>query len=329
MAKRKRRFYSKKNELIKKSQESAMAAIQAFNNPLITFKSETFIVLMVIAWTYLLHAYYRQENIEYRYFDQKNNRKQYKKTTHGAYKHWSLETCLSYFKCPLDPAIKDNLIFLIGIRHEIEHQMTTKIDEMLSSKFQACCINYNKTIKNLFGNEYGLDQTLPVSLQLFSLGEEVIDQLVEAENLPKNIIEFVSDFEGNLSSIDDPRYSYKVIYLRDNVNHENQANIAYRFVSEDSDEGKEIHNILIKNNKYKKLTEAQVIEEIKKAGYKKFTKTAHQNFWKQSWKDAETRNHNEEAKRYGEVVINKMWMWYKETWIPKVKEFCKNTGSFT
>ena len=47
-----------------------MNAVQTFNNPLTTFKTETFIVLMSIAWTYLLHAYYRREHIEYRYFSQ-------------------------------------------------------------------------------------------------------------------------------------------------------------------------------------------------------------------------------------------------------------------
>ncbi|HFD2289043.1 TPA: DUF3644 domain-containing protein, partial [Legionella pneumophila] len=59
---RKRSVFSIKNELIKKSQEAALAAIQLYNNPLITFKSESFIVLMNIAWTYLLHAYFRKNN---------------------------------------------------------------------------------------------------------------------------------------------------------------------------------------------------------------------------------------------------------------------------
>jgi len=78
--KRERRFFSLSNELIKKSQESALAAIQVFNNPLITFKSESFIVLMNIAWTYLMHSYYRKEGIEYRYYKQNFKRKKFYKT---------------------------------------------------------------------------------------------------------------------------------------------------------------------------------------------------------------------------------------------------------
>lgn len=45
---RHRRVGSIKTELVNKSQESALAAVQVFNNPNITFKSETFVVLMVI-----------------------------------------------------------------------------------------------------------------------------------------------------------------------------------------------------------------------------------------------------------------------------------------
>ena len=95
-----KRVASIKNELIKKSQECALAAIQIFNNPLITFKSESFIILMNIAWTYLLHAYYREKKIDYRYYDQKTKRKKFHKTSKGAYKHWELETCIKNENCP-------------------------------------------------------------------------------------------------------------------------------------------------------------------------------------------------------------------------------------
>ncbi len=63
-----RRGPSIKRELLLKSREAALSAVQTFNNPLTTFKAETFIVLMVIAWTYMLHAYYRREGVEYRYY---------------------------------------------------------------------------------------------------------------------------------------------------------------------------------------------------------------------------------------------------------------------
>ena len=67
-SKRRRRIKSVADELIYKSREAALAAVQIFNNPQINFKSEIFIVIIIIAWTYLLHAYFRKNKIEYRYY---------------------------------------------------------------------------------------------------------------------------------------------------------------------------------------------------------------------------------------------------------------------
>jgi hypothetical protein len=36
---------------------AALAAVRTYHHPRARFKSQTFIVLMTIAWTYLLHGY--------------------------------------------------------------------------------------------------------------------------------------------------------------------------------------------------------------------------------------------------------------------------------
>src|ERR1044071_1110189 len=119
MARKKRSIGSMRQELVTKAREAGLAATKVFNDPLITFKSETFIVLMVIAWTYLLHAYYRSRRIDYRYYDQGPKRKRYHRTKHGAYKYWELERCLNEAASPLDQDTTNNLRFLIGLRHEL------------------------------------------------------------------------------------------------------------------------------------------------------------------------------------------------------------------
>ena len=103
---------SVKKELLFKSREAALNAVQTFNNPLTTFKTETFIVLMVIDWTYLLHAYYRQEEVEYRYYVMGPRRRKFDRTKSGAFKYWELEHCLNEARCPLDRPTKSNLRFL-------------------------------------------------------------------------------------------------------------------------------------------------------------------------------------------------------------------------
>jgi hypothetical protein len=123
---RKRRFGSLANGLLKKAREAMLTAVQIFNNPHVEFKSELFIVTTIIAWTYLLHAFYRRKRIEYRQFTPGARRRHFLRTKFGAIRYWSLEECLACHDCPLEEIVKNNLRFLIGLRHEIEHQMTTR-----------------------------------------------------------------------------------------------------------------------------------------------------------------------------------------------------------
>ena len=59
-------------------------------------------------------------------------------------------------KCPLTKGMKDDLEFLIELRHEIEHRSASRIDDAVSTQIQACCINFNEVIKAQFGPQYGL-----------------------------------------------------------------------------------------------------------------------------------------------------------------------------
>jgi hypothetical protein len=171
LAKRTRTIGSLKRELVLKSQEAALTAVKVFNDPLIKFKSETFIVLMVIAWTYLLHAYYRSQRIEYRYCELKTGgkRRRFDRTKTGHIKYWELERCLSDSQCPVDRDTANNLRFLIALRHEIEHQMTLALDSYLSARYQACLLNYAEYVRRLFGPKFSIDQHLTYAIQLVEL----------------------------------------------------------------------------------------------------------------------------------------------------------------
>ncbi|MDD3436190.1 MAG: DUF3644 domain-containing protein [Candidatus Gastranaerophilales bacterium] len=317
MARKQRTCFSYTEELLKKSQEAALSAVCIFNNPNIEFKSESFIVLMNIAWTYLMHAYYRKNNIDYRYYTTKGQtkRKFYDKTKRGAYKYWELERCLNDKKSPIDKATKDNLIFLIGIRHEIEHQMTTQIDHLISAKFQACSMNYNQTIIKLFGKKYGLSDKLQIAIQFFGFSDEQTKQLVDFKDVPQNIIDFIADFENELSAEDlsNPKFSYKVIYVRENANRSGQADKAYRFIDEKSAVGKEIQNILVKPGKEAaKYKPKQIVELMRKKGYTDFTIRKHTEIWQKA-------NAKNKKLNYGVELEDGQWYWYY-SWFLRVEQ---------
>jgi hypothetical protein len=318
MAKQRRKIGSIKNELITKSREAMLCAVQIFNNPNIVFKSESFIVLANISWTYLLHAYYKDKKIDYRYYKQKVQRKKFDKTKHGAYKYWELERCLNDKKCPIDKISKTNLFFLIGLRHEIEHQMTTRIDDFLSARFQACCLNYNHYIKKLFGDKYGIDKHLSFSLQFSSISDEHVKQLNEFSELPKNIGSYINNFDNSVSDdeFNSSQFSYRVLFVPKIANRKGQADKVIEFIPANTPEAAGLNKqyVLIKDREKPKYLPMQVVNKMKEKGYTKFTIHYHTEFWKKI-------NAKDEAKGFGVKIAN-TWYWY-EKWLLEVEEYCK------
>jgi hypothetical protein len=316
--KRRRRVFSIKEELLKKSREAALGAVQIFNNPNIAFKSETYAVLMVIAWTYLLHAYYRDKQIEYRYCTRNGVRRQYDRTKHGAYKHWELERCLNDEDCPLDRTVVQNLRFIIGLRHEIEHQMTTQIDDLLSARFQSCCINYHEEIERLFGKRYGIAKHLAVSLQFSSLGREQIDTLQEHPGLPPHIKMFMTGFDASLSAEDfgSAKFAYRVLFVQKTANHANQADQVITFVKADSEIAKSVNAqyTVIKETERRKWLPSAIVKQMNAEGHAKFGMQQHTVLWKK-------RDAKGAGKNFGVLIAN-TWYWY-DSWVDEVRRHCR------
>lgn len=319
--KRVRRVFSVKEELIKKSREAALTAVQVFNNPNVTFKSETYTVLMIIAWTYALHAYYRSKKIDYRYFKQISTRRKYDRTKNGAFKHWELERCLDETLCPIQGEVVQNLKFLIGLRHEIEHQMTTRIDDLLSARFQACCINYHNTVTSLFGEKFGIAKHLAVSLQFSSLSQEQVDTLEKQVGLPGHSKRFVEGFDGALSTEEfgSPKFAYRVIFVPKTANHPNQADQVITFVKADSETAKTANATyaVIRETERPKYLPSKIVANMKAEGFPRFGISHHTDLWKQL--DAKNT-----SKGYG-VQVAKTWYWY-DNWQVEVRKHCSENA---
>lgn len=322
MDKHKRLVGSIKSELITKSKEAALTAIKVFNDPLIKFKSETFIVLMIIAWTYLLHAYYRSIKIEYRYYQQGIKRRKFDRTKSGAYKYWELERCLNDKNCPIDRDTTNNLRFLIGLRHEIEHQMTLSLDDYLSGRYQACVLNYNTYLKKLFGASQGLDRHLSYSLQFLELAEEQIAGTRPESDIPERLRAYIAEFDGALTheEYNSTRYSYRLLFKKKLVNRPGQADRVIEFIDPKSELAKTIDKEywVKKEVERPKYRATDVVAEVRKAGFKKFRISPEHV---EMWKAEDAKN---PAKGYG-IEVQGTWYWY-ENWIERCIELCKTAG---
>ncbi len=296
------------DELLIKAREAMIAAVHTFNGAGLLFRAEIFIVTAVIAWTYLMHAYYRREGVDYRY----RRAGVVQTTPSGAEKYWELGQCLATGACPLDPGTINNLKFLLEIRHEIEHRSTSRIDEALSAKLQACCLNFNDALTTLFGGQFSLEQRLPIALQFVTFDGRQRALLV-GENLPQHIASAMDNFHNALTDEEqqDPRFRYRVAFVPKLTGRATKADLAIDFVRPGSPEAEAVERVLLKEVERQKYLPSQIVTRVRQAGYPNFSIYDHSQLARQL--DARVP-----AKGYGVSVAN-TWYWY-DVWFDKVIE---------
>ena len=201
--------------------------------------------------------------------------------------------------------------------------MTNRLDEHLSARFQACCLNYNDAIKAIFGDEHGIDKHLAFSLQFSSITTEQLSTLRDADGLPANIEAFINAFDSELSEAEfnDPRFSYRVLFIPKTVNHKGQADKVIEFIKANSDLARDINKqyAVIKETEKTKYLPKQVVQKMKDEGYPKFRLHDHTLLWK----SLDAKN---SSKGLGAEVADGAWYWY-DSWIDVVRGHCINNAS--
>lgn len=301
-------LHLKGDELLVKAREAMIAAVHTFNSAGMNFRAELFIVTCIIAWTYLMHAYYKREGVDYKY--KKANVVQ--KTKNGADKYWELSQCIIHGGCPLDKNVVNNLNFLTEIRHEIEHQSTNRIDEALSAKLQACCINFNDTIKTLFGKEFALEKRLPIALQFVTFDGAQRASLI-GQNLPPNLATAMDNFHNGLTDEEqaDPKFRYRVAFVPKVTGKASKEDLAVEFVKPGTPEAEAAERVLLKETERPKFLPSQIVAKANAAGFPNFKIYDHTKL-------VDQLNARQQGKGYGVSVAN-TWYWY-DSWFEKIIE---------
>jgi hypothetical protein len=304
------------DELLVKAREAMIAAVHSFNGAGLHFRAELFIVTAVIAWTYLLHAFFKREGIDYRFWKNGPAGREVEKTEHGADKYWELGKCLKSNECPLSKGEKDNLEFLLELRHEIEHRSTNRIDDAVSAKLQSCAINFNDLIKKHFGKQFGLERRLPIALQFMTFSPDQRAILKRAGDLPRHVETMMDAFHRRLSDeeVNDPRFAFRVALVPKTANRPKSADAAYELVSADSDAAAAINQILLKEVDRKKYRPGQIRGLMNREGFILFNMAHHTRLW-------QGHRARDPAKGYGTVVFGGDWAWY-EKWVDEVRKHC-------
>ncbi len=306
------------DELLVKAREAMIAAVHIFNGAGLTFRTELFIVTSIIAWTYLMHAWFQREGINYRYVKADGT---VLKTKQGEDRYWDLDKCLGHARCPFKTGVKLNLEFLLELRHEIEHRSTSRIDEAVSAKLQACCINFNDAIKSLFGPQYGLERRLPIALQFVTFSSDQRALLKKASSLPPHIEAMMDAFHRKLTEEEqaDLNFAYRVAFVPKVGKRASASDVAVEFIKADSDKAREITEVLLKEVDKRRYTASEVVSNMQADGYPRFNQHHHTQLWK-------ALNAKNPAAGFGrEGDYKGTWIWY-DGWIARVRAHCEEQG---
>lgn len=228
----------KPKTILENSLNSALTAVETYNRPKTKFRIENYVVLMIIAWTKLFHAFF-QATIGERYFYKEKNGRY--KIIEGERKAWELKECIKNFqkgtqKQKLTEAVIANLNFFIGIRNKIEHRYwnSSALYILLFGECQALLYNYENTVMALFGDDYSINTCLAYALQFSHLRAN--EQLVAQKDLlskdMQDIKKYIDKYRTDLSQeiYDSQEYSIKLLQIP-KVSNTNRSDLSVEFVN--------------------------------------------------------------------------------------------------
>ena len=237
--------------------DSALLAVEIYNKPRTTFRSEGFITMMIIAWTRLFHAHFNSTIGDKYYYKNKNGRYD---TVDGERKAWELSTCIKKHG-NLASGVQSNLLFFIKLRNKIEHRHVEKreVDTLIFGECQSLLFNYESKLIDFFGSTYSINEALVYSLQFSQIRTQQQEQ-ANRSALSKDLSAVVAFVEKYRNTLDDDtynsqEYSIKLIQIP-KISNTNRADAAVEFVRWDalSDEDKAAYeklNVIIKDKTVK------------------------------------------------------------------------------
>lgn len=307
-------FYD--DERIIRAREAMILAVQVFNSPTLNFKTEVFAVLANIAWTYLLHEFYQQKGIAIVQND----------------RSLLLSQMLSRNDCPLSQGMKDNLHALKKIRDDVEHLLLRRSDLKFLSIFQACCLNFDKAICELFGEEKTLKHELSFSLQFAKLNFDQMNELQKFD-VPEAIETLDKEIEQELGDdrLGDLEYRFRVVYTFENST---KSKAHLKFVHPNDENAEEIKNVLIKKEISDKLYPHKpniAAKLISKKSGKRFTPRNHTQAWRKfdarpKSNAAQPQNTRSEFCVYHQAHGDYT---YSDNWVDFVAKFISDDQNFT
>jgi len=282
---------------VHKSIEIMKTAILVYNNNVLVTRSETFIVLAVIAWTYLLHAKFKRAGIEPVYRDEGGK----PMMIEGRPRFWELSHCINHSQAELTSGEKNNLAYIIAIRNEVEHRSHEDINADVQSKLQATALNFLRYAKTKFGAKFDFSHDLSFTIQLQALTLQSPNMVKGQGAVAKSVAAVNALLETPMSSADfnDPDYAFRVYVVPKVTNNSKKADQAVSY----SPVGSNVE-IAIKHVERPKFRMTEVLAMLAEEG----VPNVNQYTFMKAWKSEDLKN---PAKGLA-VELGGQWFWYQE-----------------
>lgn len=246
----------KTKSILDASIDSALLAVEIYNKPRTTFRSEAYISMMIMAWTRLFHAHFNAIIGDKYYYKKRSSTKRYERVD-GEKKAWELSRCIREYG-QLAQGVKSNLDFFIKLRNKIEHRHVESkdVDALIFGECQSLLLNYESQLIDFFGDTYSINEALVYSLQFSHIRTQQQEQ-ANRSILSKDLSEITSFVEKYRNTLDDStfnsqEYSIKLIQIP-KISNTNRADAAIEFVKWDPEdkEGYKKLNAIIKEKTVK------------------------------------------------------------------------------
>lgn len=283
------RFSQNVDDLIDKARESALLAVQVYNNPLVTFRTPGYLALMHIAFTALFHSIFEYRNIEYIYKNDDGT----PKIMDGDTRAWELSKCVDTYYGGRATPERENLRFLTQLRNKIEHRFLPQLDLTVAGHCQSMLFNFETLLKNEFGAFFSMNHSLALAIQFSEVHprqREVVNHI--QKEAYDNIRKFIDTYQHELPQnvLQSQQYAFRVYPIPKIGNHPTSSNLSIEFAPYDSIQPEKMeqydHRVaLIKEKRVQvadqgKLLPNKVVLLVKEATGLPFTTTDHTKAWK-------------------------------------------------
>lgn len=279
----------KTKSLLESSIDCALLAVEIYNKPRASFRVESYITHMIMAWNRLLHAYFQSTIGEKYFYKEKDNRRY--KVIDGEKKAWELTTSINKYGKLSEP-VRKNLDFFIKLRNKIEHRAINKeqIGIKIFGECQSLLYNYEKELVKLFGEDYALNENLAYSLQFSTIRKK--EQIEASRKLLspeiKELHNFIDTYRNSLNEdvFNSQDYCVKVLLIP-KISNAEKSDLAVEFVNwnslsaEDKDNYDKVYGI-IKDKVIKKeavnpgkLKPGEVLKKVEERTGRKLTHNDH------------------------------------------------------